>query len=662
MNKTEQETCINPENSVVVTACAGSGKTWLLTSRIIRIILENIHKLEIDDGEEKKQSKGSFQLSSILAITFTNNAAAEIEDRVRKRLREMAGAEEKKLEELLEEIGVAGKYTSADIKNAYRKFLLARPQLSVFTFHSWFSQLINYLPWGMRPSLNSMVSENTEDLKLQAWQRVLRLCSKDGATEADDMEFLLGCHKLPDLRKLLANIFERRSDWFLYYGSIPEDSDGCAETYKKFEGRVKENISLPEKCTKDQLCRNEMMNAARSLVAFCKNEGQGKALEKRGKELGEIISKERPGRLTKEQEKEHFACLFHAIRDVFLRKSDSTPRQPLGRECEHRDDYKKLVKEIKHIEDYEKDGLVLEDVRKYNKACARLAILYYKEYTKIKKEEGVIDYADMEFYPLRAIVGSADKVSIETILNRMDTAYKHILVDEFQDSNPVQWQILRAWLEESEQKDANGRPRVFIVGDPKQSIYSFRNGNPQLLQTAQKYLCESAYKAECVKTNLTRRCAQPLVNALNEFFQKNRSRGERLDFSAHSTDFVTPHSSLILLEPADPEPKKKDKELRDPLDPTIPLDHGEVNARTEGEAIAKKMRWLIGKKIIYNKDKEVRECTPGDIMLLYPSGKNIDSVVNAIIEAGLPCALPAQRQSHGQPRVPRHGRAAACHF
>ena len=55
---------------------------------------------------------------------------------------------------------------------------------------------------------------------------------------------------------------------------------------------------------------------------------------------------------------------------------------------------------------------------------------------------------------------------------KLDSRYRHILLDEFQDTNPLQWLTLKSWLEAAVAADM--RPTVFMVGDPKQSIYRFR--------------------------------------------------------------------------------------------------------------------------------------------------------------------------------------------
>ena len=122
---------LDPQSSVVVEACAGSGKTWLLVSRIIRLLLDGVRPGEI------------------LAITFTRKAAQEMQARLRDWLVDLATQDDDFVREFLRERAVAEVDLEAMLPKArglYQQFLLAQPTLTINTFHGWFMQIVQRAP------------------------------------------------------------------------------------------------------------------------------------------------------------------------------------------------------------------------------------------------------------------------------------------------------------------------------------------------------------------------------------------------------------------------------------------------------------------------------------------------------------------------------------
>ena len=98
------------------------------------------------------------------------------------------------------------------------------------------------------------------------------------------------------------------------------------------------------------------------------------------------------------------------------------------------------------------------------------------------------------------------------LLGRLDSRYKHILLDEFQDTNPLQWSIVRSWLD-AYGDDHQSSNRVCGY-DPKQSIYRFRRTDPRVFAAAQEMLAAQVHVFW--KTNQTRRNAPEVVEVLNQ--------------------------------------------------------------------------------------------------------------------------------------------------
>ncbi|HSQ02775.1 MAG TPA: UvrD-helicase domain-containing protein, partial [Burkholderiales bacterium] len=116
---------LDPARSVVVEACAGSGKTWLLVSRIVRLLLAGVPP------------------GDILAITFTRKAAQEMAARLRQWLFELATLDDDKVREMLLTREVPPGELVELLPRAralYERVLVAEPGVTITTFHSWFMQ------------------------------------------------------------------------------------------------------------------------------------------------------------------------------------------------------------------------------------------------------------------------------------------------------------------------------------------------------------------------------------------------------------------------------------------------------------------------------------------------------------------------------------------
>ena len=113
-----------------------------------------------------------------------------------------------------------------------------------------------------------------------------------------------------------------------------------------------------------------------------------------------------------------------------------------------------------------------------------------------------------------------DEANAAFVQARLDARYRHALLDEFQDTNPLQWQILQAWL--AAYSDA-ARPSVFLVGDPKQSIYRFRRAEPRLFASAADFLVER-FAAARLTQDATRRNAPAIIDVLSLSMMQSRMK------------------------------------------------------------------------------------------------------------------------------------------
>ncbi len=194
-------TALDPSGSVVVEACAGSGKTWLLVSRIVRLLLAGARP------------------SSILAITFTRKAALEMQSRLRTWLRELARADDRTILAFLEEraLDPAEAATHIDAARTLLESTMdAVPGITISTFHGWFLGLLQRAPLD-EPSVGGMLEERLSPLLKEA----RRLFAEEVARGEDPalvaaFDFLVDRYDLHNTHALIGEFVRRRADWWAY--------------------------------------------------------------------------------------------------------------------------------------------------------------------------------------------------------------------------------------------------------------------------------------------------------------------------------------------------------------------------------------------------------------------------------------------------------------
>jgi ATP-dependent helicase/nuclease subunit A len=226
---------------------------------------------------------------------------------------------------------------------------------------------------------------------------------------------------------------------------------------------------------------------------------------------------------------------------------------------------------------------------------------------------------------------------------KLDARIDHLLVDEFQDTNPTQWRLLLPLLEELAAGDAGRQRSVFLVGDRKQSIYSFRRANPTLLETASGWL-EQHRDAQRFPLNHSRRSAQAVMECVNRVFSQAGMQGLLADFEPHDTHLpdVYGHVELLPLFTGTQDDDRPDElaaaepGLRNPLHEPRLTDTAAAYL-DEGRAIAGTIQRLLAEGATLERDGKVRPLRYGDIMILLRQRTHAGAYEQALREAGIPC-------------------------
>jgi ATP-dependent helicase/nuclease subunit A len=590
----------DPGRSIVVEACAGSGKTWLLVARMLRLLLAGAEPAEL------------------LAITFTRKAAQEMRERLIHLLRELALRPDAEVRALLLERGVAGQQAAELLPMArglYERVLSSPNALSIDTFHSWFARLLQIAPLASGVPHGYTLTEATGELRMDAYARFMQAVNDDGGGELRDA--LLALYDMvgdSNANKLLNAFVDKRAEWW-------------AATHGAADAPVSAPLQwLYELCGEDvehdarlMLWNDEKLVARIQHIAWLLGQGA-----KRNQERAILIE----SALTAGASVEGFEQLLMQFCDEkgAVRGNDHRRGKLLAALEQHlgadgagafEREFAVMAEALSQLQRRSFETLVLG----LNSALFTVGAAYLERYQAVKAEQRVFDFADLEWHAYRLLNNEEHAAYLQS---RLDARYKHILLDEFQDTNPLQWSIVRAWL--SAYGDDAQKPSVFIVGDPKQSIYRFRRAEPRVFAAARDLL--AAQGADILRTNQTRRNATAIVEALNGSFGSNPIYAPQTTLGAQGG--AVWRLPLIRTRQAEQAPSPVFV-LRDPL--TMPREEEEDARRLdEGRAVAQAVV-QAKREIVRRSEREVRW---SDVMLLVKKRRYLTAYESALREAGVP--------------------------
>ena len=628
---------LDPARSVVVEACAGSGKTWLLASRIVRLLLAGVAPGEI------------------LAITFTCKAAREIEARVIGWLRQLAMEEDAAIDNFLAERGLVADAADSTLRQAarglYERVLAAQPGLAVNTFHAWFLQLVDAAPLSANLAGVSLIEPGVRQFD-ELWRAFVATLPGESAQRVSDdadpapaLVRLLETAGLEAVRRLIHRAYERRSEWLALAEADGDSTTPAARVVSSLQALL--GAGAP----------------GEALAAFFADGWPGDwqaylGLLEKSELKGDRAS---AAALRAALAEANADARFTLLRAAMLNKDGSVPVKkagaaldkrytPAGAQC-----FLALHAALcQRLVDCSERRLA-EQILAFNRDACAVFTAFLAHAEAVKQGRRQIDFVDAEWRVLQLLRAPETSAFLQA---RLDARYRHVLLDEFQDTNPLQWQILRAWLDAYSD---DWRPRIFLVGDPKQSIYRFRRAEPRLFGIAADFLVR-AYGALRCTLDATRRNAQPVVDAVNAVFL---GLPEFAPFRAQTT-FVEGIPGRVELLPlfgadaggsageaaagsaadiatADAGKTRVDEHLRDPL--TEPAQAEEdLRQIREAEALAKKIGEIIGHaggSAWYLHDPDSmgggpRPARYGDILLLVRTRSKLAVYERALSAAGIP--------------------------
>jgi ATP-dependent helicase/nuclease subunit A len=587
-------TACDPRRSVVVEACAGAGKTWMLVSRVLRALLDGARPQEI------------------LAITFTRKAAGEMRERLSQWLADWASPRcdaAARIHALRERGLDAHEAAAAEaaLAELHERLLATGESVQIHTFHAWFSQLMRTAPLellselGLQPAMDLV--EDTTDLE-EELLRVFHAALLREPALREDYAALVRSRGRAQVRKWLSAALDKR---------IEIERAHLAATLEPSVPAVLCEVGDHPACVLETAAWRQTLSALAQVLRAAGGKQQCEAAQ----------------RLEAAVAAPEGVQVLATARKALFTKDDNPAKQralKLGGVA-GLDDVQERIEAISRLAcDHEAH---VEHLR-----MARLSRLLLSEYAALKRQRGLADMADLETCALHVL---RDAELSAWVQEQIDMRVRHLLVDEFQDTSPLQWQALHAWL--SAYAGAGGGPSgqrppsLFIVGDPKQSIYRFRRAEPRVFDAAREFVCAGLGGA-ALACDHTRRNVPEVLEAVNAVFAAARDRGEFPGFRTHTTQAAALRQPAVFGLPAIERPPAAPRtakgasavlEWRDSL--TVPREEAEAVVREhEARVVAAGIRELI----------DGGAAKPGDIMVLSRKRASLRIVAEALQALHLP--------------------------
>jgi ATP-dependent helicase/nuclease subunit A len=459
-----KDTSIQFPHFTILKASAGSGKTYSLTERFVQFLLS---------GKIPKN-----HLRNILAITFSNNAAKEMKERILSWLKDIYFRNTEKTKELSEIVSLKEDHLAAKAGAVIDEILRNYTEFQVKTIDSFMTSIYKASAIDLGYSPDFEIAMNPEDIMAYAFNRFLR-----GVREkTPEAEFL---------EKVLEIILESRGGESPYLWDPSKDFlEEIVELYNKLSGIVKEaKIIDAEK--KIESIKKEIKDTSESLNLL---------IEKSG--------------LTKSKGSSFYKILEIVRSDNFpdiINKGLSNPPVLKPKKGEDMAWYEKICEQWDFFGD---------NIREYIELYAKTYYIpYLKTYEafkdileEVKKREGTIFIHDIN----KKLSDYLDHEIVPDVYFRIGETIYHYLIDEFQDTSPIQWANLFPLIENSLSQGGS----LFAVGDTKQAIYGFRNADYEIMKRLESENPFSSAIHDVKELEINYRSFEGVVDFSKVFFKK----------------------------------------------------------------------------------------------------------------------------------------------
>ncbi len=472
-----QNLAADPTENIWVQANAGTGKTSVLVQRLLRILFRS------DDLDN----------CGILCLTYTNAAAGEMRNRILAGLRTWAMASDTELTELLDGIVPESSARTDDLQRArqiFFRFIDNPDLLKIKTIHGFCEEILRRFPIeaGISPAWTLVSGAPQRALLQDAFSKLIN--SSNDSNVSDAFAHIVGRVSEYYLDDLLNILSQQYKDFFQVTDTVKyrEYFIDTARYFLNLNTSTTTDISVPELQKIVDFVKDEI-NTTKKPAAYLTN-----ILDLTQQYINKTID-------------------FEKYKYAYLNKGDGKMRRHIAK-------YKILADEQERVYMTDQQNIAR---RTFDDTVAMfdLSAAFAKMYRQLKAERNLLDFEDLILYTRRLF---SNPENMGWVLSQLNVRLTHILVDEAQDTGPMQWDILRMLAGDFfTDGDIGGMPHsLFVVGDTKQSIYGFQGADPNAFVASRDAIAsqirENLRTIQEVPLDQSFRSLAPILQTVDAFF------------------------------------------------------------------------------------------------------------------------------------------------
>lgn len=467
--------------SILVSAPAGSGKTKILVSRILSLLIEGVN------------------VNELVVLTFTKAAASEMKQRLS--------------EDLKEEILAT---TDPIVLAHLNRQIELLPQAYITNFHSFCLELLEQYGYLIGLDSNFEVLANNTLLKNNAFETIFNEWANDKKFQAF-IKRRYPKYNFNILKKTITYLESLSNTIYDFEGYLENDLLDFYEQFCTYQPGI---VSDFIKSQLNNACQRGLTRL-NLLSTYCQDNGISHFFDKEDKKEKEISP-------------------YHSFKQYFQSIENYLENEPLTKVISHefelakpymmqwkkwgydeqlQDGYKSLAKDLKN-EYLKVFNEVVTPAEQQRELIAKssledlqylitLALEYKKVYASMKLSQNYLDFNDLEQYAIRLLQKEVG------VSKKLYDSLKEIMIDEYQDTNPIQENLIDL-IGDVQQPVLNR----FMVGDMKQSIYRFRDADPKIFKGKYDSFARASSANKRIELNYNYRSHKTVLDCINFVFNQ----------------------------------------------------------------------------------------------------------------------------------------------